>query len=157
MLAAVIQNGNGVGDLPLDITQKLNGLSAVADGNISIEYIGNQPNIHPGCIPSTGRNGRTATNQLQQQQQHLLLQPSTVQNGDHSAAAAGGLTQSLSGGLSSVSLGGSGDGGSNSNGPLLMPLVAGTADQLSAINLPLNPQLMQQLFQNSSEIIWPHP
>lgn len=154
MLTTGIQNGNGLGEMPLDITQKLNGLSAVADGNIAIEYIGNQPNIHPGCISSTGRNGRTATNQHQQQQQHLLLQQSTLQNGGHSAAAAGGLTQSLSGGLSSVSLGG---GGSNNNGPLLMPLVAGTVDQMSAINLPINPQLMQQLFQNSAEIIWPHP
>lgn len=78
-----------------------------------------QPNIHPGCISSTGRNGRPATtsgvvpsdpHQLQQQQPQQLFQmwgntiPAGGSNGIHSTG--GGVTNSISGGLSSVSLGG---------------------------------------------------
>lgn len=47
--------------------------------------LGNQPNIHPGCIPSTGRNVRT---------NNSAMQPT-----------AAGVASSISG-LSSVSLGG---------------------------------------------------
>lgn len=65
--------------------------------------VGTQPNIHPGCISSTGRNGRVAaasTNQLLQ----MVGGASVVAGG--AAGTTGGVTNSISGGLSSVSLGG---------------------------------------------------
>lgn len=145
-----MQNGNGIADMPLDIAQKLNnstmhggnnGMAPVAPDN---EYNGNQPNIHPGCISSTGRNGRTSA--LLQQPQHLLHTVVQQSNG-----GGGGITQSLSGGLSSVSLSGHLPNVVMQADQVINPLLMGQPQSASA------QQMMQQLFQNSSEIIWPHP
>lgn len=64
-----------------------------------------QPNIHPGCISSTGRNGRSTTVSPPDQQMFQMWANSMPPaNGAHSTG--GGVTNSISGGLSSVSLGG---------------------------------------------------
>lgn len=92
---------NGVVDVPMDISQKLNSshLQGIGAG-IPGDY-GGQPNIHPGCISSTGRNGRSAVNSMQQQQQQAH-----TAGGSGVGGGGGSVASSISGGLSSVSLGG---------------------------------------------------
>jgi len=44
---------NGMGDVQMDLSQTIT--------NTSLLGISDQPNIHPGCISSTGRNGRQSS------------------------------------------------------------------------------------------------
>lgn len=116
-------NQGGVADMPMDISQKLNNSNlhssstmnaAATNDQMDFHADHQQPNIHPGCISSTGRNGRVAIGVNHHQQQHV--QPQQQQQllqlvGNHTQqppvnGGGGGVTNSISGGLSSVSLGG---------------------------------------------------
>lgn len=68
-------------------------------------HVSQQPNIHPGCIPSTGRNGR-ATSMTAPDQQIFQVWGNTLPTNNGAHSTGGGVTNSISGGLSSVSLSG---------------------------------------------------
>ena len=92
---------------------------------ISAFYAGNQPNIHPGCISSTGRNARTSS-----------ITPS-----------AAGVASSISG-LSSVSLGGLNLVGSVSNSNILM---GATSTQNAAAQQLIGGAISPSLFVTASQ------
>lgn len=88
-------------------------------------FIGTQPNIHPGCISSTGRNGRSISGPM-----------SSIPN----------VTSSISGGLSSVSLGSLNLVGNVSNNILM----AATSTQNAAAQQLIGGAISPALFVTSS-------
>lgn len=126
---------NGVVDVPMDISQKLNSshLQGIGAG-IPGDY-GGQPNIHPGCISSTGRNGRSAVQQQQQQQAHTT-------------GGGGSVASSISGGLSSVSLGGLNLVGNGTNSIMMAATSTQNAAAQQLIGGATSPSLFVQATQH---------
>lgn len=128
---------NGVVDMPMDVSQKLNSshLQGIGAG-IPGDY-GGQPNIHPGCISSTGRNGRSAVNVMQQQA--------------HTTGGGGGggsVASSISGGLSSVSLGGLNLVGNGTNSIMMAATSTQNAAAQQLIGGAISPSLFVQATQH---------
>lgn len=133
---------NGVVDVPMDISQKLNSshLQGIGAG-VPGDY-GGQPNIHPGCISSTGRNGRSAVNSMQQQQQQA-----------HTTGGGGGsVASSISGGLSSVSLGGLNLVGNGANSIMMAATSTQNAAAQQLIGGAISPSLFVQATQHPESV-----